>query len=57
MLLTLSAGGRFEQEGLAKANKLYAELSQQDNAQSIQAFQIEVIPYEDLWPSVLRSIR
>lgn len=57
MLLTLSAGGRFEQEGLAKANKLYAELSQQDNAQSIQAFQIEVIPYEDLWPLVLRSIR
>jgi hypothetical protein len=57
MLLTLSSGGRFEKCCLNKANKMFEKLSQQDEAQSIQAFQIEVIPYEDLWPLVLMSIR
>lgn len=57
MLLTLAGEGRFSEERLNRANDLYKEMLQQDASGTIQAFQIEVIPYEDLWALVVQHIR
>jgi len=53
-LLNMASAGDYNEDKQKKAEEYYTRLLEEDNSESSQAFQIEVIPFEKLWGIVLQ---
>ena len=56
-LLTLAAAGDYDQEKRQKAETYKAKFMELEDKESGQAFQIEIIPYETLWDTVVNTAK